>query len=69
VDEAAAQVHGSTRRAGVDRLLVPGELEAGIEADYARSGILLSAATIEGISTAAKALGIDAGALLAGTGT
>lgn len=60
VHAATAQVHGSVRRAGVHRLLVPGELEAGIEAEHARSGILLSAATLDGIAAAAAALGVDA---------
>jgi len=63
VDAAAAQIRGSTRRAGVDRLLVPGELEADIEAEYARTDILLSAATIDGIAAAATGLGVDAAAL------
>ena len=66
VDAAMAQVHGSGRRAGVDRLLVPGEIEAGIEAEYARSGILLSAETLDGIAGAAAKLSVDAGALIEG---
>lgn len=65
VDVAMAQVHGSARRAGVDRLLVPGEIETGVEEDYARSGILLSAGTLDGIAATASELGVDAGALFA----
>ncbi len=68
VDAAIDQVHGSGRREGVDRLYVPGEIEAGFEAEFAREGIPLAAETINDILAAAEALSVDAGRLV-GTGT
>jgi LDH2 family malate/lactate/ureidoglycolate dehydrogenase len=59
------QVHGAARRAGVDRLYVPGE----IEADFARSqsdGIVLAGPTVDDIALAAERLGVDASALFDG---
>jgi LDH2 family malate/lactate/ureidoglycolate dehydrogenase len=65
VDAIVRQVRGARRAAGVDRLLVPGELEAGFEARHAGGGIPLAAATLNGIAEAAASLGVDAGALFA----
>ena len=59
IDEA----HGSGRRQGVDRLYVPGDIEAGFEAEYERDGILLAAATLGDIAATAAELGVDAGLL------
>ena len=63
VDGVIDQVHGSGRREGVDRLLVPGEIEAGLEAAHARDGIPLAGETVSGVLRAAEALGADASAL------
>ncbi len=63
VDAAVAQIHGSARRTGVERLYVPGEIEAAFEAEYDRDGILLSADTLDGIAAAATDLGVDAAVL------
>jgi LDH2 family malate/lactate/ureidoglycolate dehydrogenase len=65
VDAVRDQVHRSRRRAGVDRLYVPGEIETGFEVDYARDGILLAAQTIDDILVAADKLSVDASTLLA----
>lgn len=65
VDAAIAQVHSAARRPDVDRLLVPGEIEAGFEEEYGRLGILLSAETLDGIAETAEALNVDAAALFA----
>ena len=65
VDKIIDEVHCSTRRAGVSRLLAPGEIEADFEAAYSRDGIPLSGATIDDIAAAADALGVDASALFA----
>jgi LDH2 family malate/lactate/ureidoglycolate dehydrogenase len=63
VDAIAREVHGSSRAAGVERLYVPGEIEADFERDCSRSGILLAGGTIDDIATEAERLGIDAGPL------
>ncbi|MBJ3775805.1 Ldh family oxidoreductase [Acuticoccus mangrovi] len=65
VDAAIDEVHGSRRRAGVDRLLVPGEVENDIAADYDAAGILLAADTINDVVGAAETLGVDAAPLVA----
>jgi LDH2 family malate/lactate/ureidoglycolate dehydrogenase len=63
VDSIVAQIHGSRRAPGVDRLLVPGELEAEFATAYARDGILLAGASIDGIAAEAARLGVDAAPL------
>ena len=63
MDRIVAQVHGSRRRDGVERLRVPGEIEADFERDYDRDGILLAGATLDDIRASAEALGVDAGRL------
>ncbi len=65
VDAVVAQVHGSRRREGVDRLYVPGEIEAELE-DASRNGINLPGATLDDILREAERLGVDARALAAG---
>jgi LDH2 family malate/lactate/ureidoglycolate dehydrogenase len=64
VDTVVAQVHGSRRREGVDRLYVPGEIESELE-DASRDGINLPGATLDDIVREAGRLGVDAGALAA----
>jgi LDH2 family malate/lactate/ureidoglycolate dehydrogenase len=59
----ADQVHASQRRAGIDRLYSPGEVEREIAKDYAENGILLAADTINGILHTAAELGADAASL------
>jgi hypothetical protein len=49
----------------IERLVVPGELEAGFQQAYVNEGIPLAAATINGIADQAKLLGVDASMLLA----
>jgi LDH2 family malate/lactate/ureidoglycolate dehydrogenase len=63
VDKLVRQVHGSRRAGGVDRLLVPGELEANFERAYSTEGIPLGAATINDIAGQAEKLGVDASML------
>ncbi|MEX0853774.1 MAG: Ldh family oxidoreductase [Bauldia sp.] len=57
------EVHRSRRRAGVERLFVPGEIEAGFETEYGREGILLAGRTIDDIAAQAERLAVDASAL------
>ena len=56
-------MHGSCRADGVDRLLVPGELEANFERAYANEGILLAATTINDVAEQAEKLRVDAATL------
>ena len=67
VDAAMAQVHRSAKKTGVERLFVPGEIEAEFERDYDRDGILLSADTLDDIASAAAGLNVDAGVLFGQT--
>ncbi|WP_299790573.1 Ldh family oxidoreductase [uncultured Marivita sp.] len=60
IDGIVAQVHGSARRDGVERLYVPGEIEAGFEAHYAAEGITLARTTVEDINAAVDSLGVAA---------
>lgn len=68
VDAVGEQVHSSRRRVGVERLYVPGELEAEIEASTERNGIPLARQTIEDIVSEAQKLGVDSSRLLDPTG-
>ena len=63
VDGVVAEVHNSRRAPGVDRLYVPGELEAETERRYQRDGIPLNDETPTAIADAAAGLGVDAGPL------
>ena len=63
VDKIVREVQGSRRQDGVDRVLVPGELEASFERAYASEGIPLAAATINDIADQAERLRIDASIL------
>jgi LDH2 family malate/lactate/ureidoglycolate dehydrogenase len=61
-DAVIRQVHDSGRREGVDRLYVPGEIEADLAAAQA-SGITLAGTTVDDIAAAASRLDVDASAL------
>ena len=63
VDTIIHQVHTSRRRPGVERLLVPGEIEHDIEAAYRRDGILLAGTTVDDIAAVAAKLNVDASAM------
>jgi LDH2 family malate/lactate/ureidoglycolate dehydrogenase len=63
VDTIIREVHGSRRADGVDRVLVPGELEASFERAYATEGIPLAATTINDIADQAGGLRVDASTL------
>jgi LDH2 family malate/lactate/ureidoglycolate dehydrogenase len=58
-DAAVRQVHDSRPRQGVDRLLVPGELEAECERAFRAGGIPLNDETLDGLRTAALDRGVD----------
>jgi LDH2 family malate/lactate/ureidoglycolate dehydrogenase len=62
VDKVVGEVHQSRRRAGIDRLYVPGEIEADLEKTQAE-GITLAGTTVDDIAAAADRLDVDASAL------
>ena len=57
-DAIIRQVHESRRGSDVERLYVPGDIEAGLEVASA-DGIMLAAATVDGIIACAEKLGLD----------
>jgi LDH2 family malate/lactate/ureidoglycolate dehydrogenase len=57
-DAVVREVHGARRAPGVDRLFVPGEMEAGFEARYRREGVPLNARTLADIEAAARSTGV-----------
>jgi LDH2 family malate/lactate/ureidoglycolate dehydrogenase len=57
-DAIIRQVHESRHGSDVERLYVPGEIEAGLEVASA-DGIMLAAATVDGIIACAEKLGLD----------
>jgi len=57
VDMISHEIQGSRRRAGVERLYLPGLLEAEFERRYTIEGIPLNDETLAGIRGAAKRLG------------
>jgi LDH2 family malate/lactate/ureidoglycolate dehydrogenase len=63
VDKIVREVHGSRRADGVERVLVPGELEASFERTYATEGIPLAVTTIKDIVEQAERLAVDASTL------
>ena len=63
VDGALDEIHASDRREGVERLFVPGDIEAAFELEYDRDGILLAASTLDDVAAAAGELDVDAGIL------
>jgi len=58
-DHIISQIHKSARRDVNTALLVPGEMERQYERDYAASGILLPAQTLDDIKTTAQNLGLN----------
>ncbi len=60
VDGVVDEVHGTRRRAGVDRVYVPGEIESDFEREYAAKGIMLPGETVDDIIRAANEVGVDA---------
>jgi LDH2 family malate/lactate/ureidoglycolate dehydrogenase len=59
VDAIGQEIRAGRRRAGVDRLLAPGELEHAVEQRYRREGIPLNAETLNGIRTAGRRVGVE----------
>ncbi len=57
VDGVVRQVHASRRRDGVDRLYMPGEMEAELERRYRRDGIPLNDQTWSDVVRTAERLG------------
>jgi LDH2 family malate/lactate/ureidoglycolate dehydrogenase len=66
-DAVIRQVHQSGRRAGVDRLYVPGEIEHDFE-NMQATAITLAGTTVDDIAAAASRLNVDASALFSGDG-
>jgi LDH2 family malate/lactate/ureidoglycolate dehydrogenase len=64
-DGVIRQVHESGRREGVERLYVPGEIEADLAAAQA-TGITLAGTTVDDIAAAASRLNVDAAPLFSG---
>ncbi len=58
VDAVSREIRTSRRRPDVDRLYAPGELEHEFEQRYAREGIPLNDATLDGIRAAGLRLGL-----------
>ena len=65
VDTIIDQLHNSSRRPGVERLMIPGAIEHDIEAAYRKDGIILAGTTVEDIAKAAAKLKVDASSLFA----
>jgi LDH2 family malate/lactate/ureidoglycolate dehydrogenase len=63
VDRIAREIQASGRARGVEKLYVPGQLEAETEARYRREGIPLNEETLNGIAAAAREVGADASIL------
>jgi LDH2 family malate/lactate/ureidoglycolate dehydrogenase len=57
-DDIVRQVHGARRAPGVDRLFVPGEMEAEFTDAYRREGIPLNAQTLADLSAVARSRGV-----------
>jgi len=60
VDAIVREIHACRLAPGVERLYVPGELEAETEARYRKEGIPLNEDTLAGIAAAAAQVGADA---------
>ncbi|WP_159502014.1 Ldh family oxidoreductase [Microbacterium sp. 18062] len=58
VADLAAAVTGSRRRPGVERLYLPGEIQAGTAAVAAREGIALEGSTVTALDHVARRLGV-----------
>ncbi len=59
IDTVVREIHASRRAEGVERIYVPGEIEAETERGYRRDGIPLNADTLEGVAAAAAKLGVE----------
>ena len=60
VDKIVHEVHASRRAAGVERLFMPGEMEADFDAKYRREGIPLNDRTLADIAAVARERGVAA---------
>jgi len=58
VDGIIQQFQNSRRAEGVNRIYVPGEIEAETEEDYQRDGIPLNTTTLDGLWTTAEQTGV-----------
>jgi LDH2 family malate/lactate/ureidoglycolate dehydrogenase len=58
-DAVVRQVHGARRAPGVERLYVPGEMEADFTQAYRRDGIPLNVQTLTDLAAAARARGVE----------
>lgn len=58
VDEIVREVHSARRAPGVQRLLMPGEMEEDFARQYRREGIPLNRETLQGLSDAGILVGI-----------
>ncbi|PYM35999.1 MAG: hypothetical protein DME17_11090, partial [Candidatus Rokuibacteriota bacterium] len=58
IDQIVRDVHGSRRPAAVDRVWVPGELEAEAERRYRREGIPLNDATLDALAATARRVAV-----------
>jgi LDH2 family malate/lactate/ureidoglycolate dehydrogenase len=57
VDRIIQQFKNSRRAEGVNRIYIPGEIEAETEQEYQQEGIPLNTTTLEGLRTAAERVG------------
>lgn len=60
IDEIVRQIHASRRAEGVERVYVPGEIEAETERRYCQEGIPLNSLTLAGLVETAERLGTTA---------
>jgi LDH2 family malate/lactate/ureidoglycolate dehydrogenase len=58
IDRAIDLMHLATRAPGIERILVPGELEAESEARQRRDGIVYPAALLDELNTLGRSLGV-----------
>jgi LDH2 family malate/lactate/ureidoglycolate dehydrogenase len=63
MDRIIEEYHGTRLMAGVERVWVPGEMEAELERRQRLDGVPLNEATVQGIRELAAKLGVDASAL------
>jgi LDH2 family malate/lactate/ureidoglycolate dehydrogenase len=63
MDRIIQQIRDGRPAAGIDRIYLPGHLEAETEQRYRREGIPLASATLQGIIQAAAQLGADPSAI------
>lgn len=63
MDKLIREYRGTRLAAGIERVFVPGEMEAGLERRQRAEGVPLNEATVQGIRDAAAMLDVDASAL------